>query len=308
MPVTPANVIAEAPVSEDLPAEMVPVLETRHGVVDMRRRTAVMGILNVTPDSFSDGGRYVDIDIALAHGVEMVREGAGIVDVGGESTRPGAGAVPLEEELERVIPVIRGLRARVAVPISIDTYKEAVARRALEAGADMVNDISALRFDPAMAGLVATEDVPVVLMHMQGRPRTMQRAPHYVDVVREVAAFLRERVAFAVERGVAAHRIVVDPGIGFGKDTGHNLELLRRLDALVSLGQPVLVGLSRKAFLGRLLDEGTPDARLEGSLAGAVAAVLAGARMVRAHDVAATCRAVRVAEAIRAGAPAGSRG
>lgn len=308
MPVTPANVIAEAPVSEDLPTEMVPVLETRHGVVDMRQRTAVMGVLNVTPDSFSDGGRYADIDTALAHGVEMVREGAGIVDVGGESTRPGAGAVPLEEELERVIPVIRGLRARVAVPISIDTYKEAVARRALEAGADVVNDISALRFDPAMAGLVATEDVPVVLMHMQGRPRTMQRAPHYVDVVREVAAFLRERVAFAMERGVAAHRIVVDPGIGFGKDTGHNLELLRRLDALVSLGQPVLVGLSRKAFLGRLLDEGTPDARLEGSLAGAVAAVLAGARMVRAHDVAATCRAVRVAEAIRAGAPAGSRG
>lgn len=305
---TPANVIPEAPASEDLRTEMTPVLETRHGVVDMRRRTAVMGILNVTPDSFSDGGRYVDVDAALTHGVEMVRQGASIVDVGGESTRPGADAVSLEEELERVIPVIRGLRARVAVPISIDTYKEAVARRALKAGADMVNDISALRFDPAMAGLVAAEDVPVVLMHMQGQPRTMQRAPHYVDVVKEVAAFLRERVAFAIEHGVGAHRVVVDPGIGFGKDMGHNLELLRRLDALVSLGRPVLVGLSRKAFIGRLLDEGTPDARLEGSLAGAAAAVLAGARMIRAHDVAETCRAVRVAEAIRAGAPAASRG
>lgn len=307
MTLTPANVIPEAPASEDVRTANAPVLETRHGVVDMRRRTAVMGILNVTPDSFSDGGRYVDVDAALAHGVEMVRQGASIVDVGGESTRPGADAVPLEEELERVIPVVRGLRARVAAPISIDTYKEAVARPALEAGADMVNDISALRFDPAMAGLVAAEDVPVVLMHMQGRPRTMQRAPRYVDVVREVAAFLRERAAFAVERGVGAHRIVVDPGIGFGKDMGHNLELLRRLDALVALGRPVLVGLSRKAFLGRLLDEDAPDARLEGSLAGAAAAVLAGAHMIRAHDVAETCRAVRVAEAIRAGTPA-SRG
>ena len=232
MALTPANVVSEAPVSRDLCADTAPVLETRHGVMDMRRRTAVMGILNVTPDSFSDGGRYVDVDAALVHGVEMVRQGADIVDVGGESTRPGAEAVPLEEELERVIPVIRGLRGRVPVPISIDTYKEAVARRALEAGADMVNDISALRFDPAMAGLVAAEDVPVILMHMRGQPRTMQRAPHYVDVVREVAAFLRERAAFAMERGVDARRIVVDPGIGFGKDMGHNLELLRRLELI----------------------------------------------------------------------------
>ncbi len=307
MALTPAHVIPEAPASGDMGTEMVPVLATRHGVLDLRRRTAVMGILNRTPDSFSDGGRYADVDAALAHGVQMVREGAGIVDVGGESTRPGAAPVPVEEELERVIPVIRGLRARVPVPISIDTSKAEVARRALDAGADMINDISALRFDPAMAGLAAAEDVPVVLMHMQGRPRTMQRAPHYADVVWEVAAFLRERVSFARERGVRPHRLVVDPGIGFGKDMGHNLELLRRLDALVALGRPVLVGLSRKAFLGRLLDEGMPDARLEGSLAGATAAVLAGAHIIRAHDVAETCRAVRVAEAIRAGAPETSR-
>ena len=279
-----------------------PVLVTRHGEVDMRGRTAVMGILNVTPDSFSDGGRYVDVDAALARGVEMVREGADIVDVGGESTRPGAAAAPLEVELERVIPVIRALRARTAAPISIDTYKEAVARRALEAGADIVNDISALRFDPAMVRLVASEDVPVVLMHMQGEPGTMQRAPRYGDVVREVADFLQERAGFAIQRGVGAHRIVLDPGIGFGKDLGHNLTLLRHLDALAALGRPLLVGLSRKAFLGRLMQEEAAGARLEGSLAGAAAAVLAGAHMIRAHDVAATRRTVRVADAIRAGA------
>jgi len=270
----------------------------------MRERTAVMGILNVTPDSFSDGGRYPDVVSAVARGVEMVRQGADIVDVGGESTRPGAAAVSAVEELERVIPVVRELRRRIAAPISIDTTKEEVARGALDAGADLVNDISALRFDPAMVRLVARENVPVVLMHMQGRPRTMQLAPRYRDVVGEVTAFLRERVAFAVDNGVAAERIVVDPGIGFGKGLDHNLALLRHLGALGELGRPVLVGLSRKSFLGRLLepgataDAGTPG-RLEGSLAGTAAAVLAGAHMVRVHDVLETCRAVRVADAIR---------
>ena len=284
---------------DDSGPEPDPVLVTRHGQVDMRSRTAVMGILNVTPDSFSDGGRYPDIESAVARGVEMARQGASIVDVGGESTRPGAAPVSAAEELERVVPVIRELRRRVDVPISIDTYKEEVARGALAAGADMVNDVSALRFDPAMVGLVAREDVPVVLMHMKGRPRTMQIAPRYRDVVGEVAAFLRERVAFAVGSGVSAERIVVDPGIGFGKDLDHNLALLRNLGALASLGRPVLVGLSRKAFLGRLQETTGSESRLEGSLAGAVAAVLAGAHMVRVHDVLETCRAVRVADAIR---------
>ncbi|MDE0354305.1 MAG: dihydropteroate synthase [Deltaproteobacteria bacterium] len=277
----------------------VPVLATRHGTVDMRFRTAVMGILNVTPDSFSDGGRYADVESAVARGVEMARQGASIVDVGGESTRPGAAPVPAVEELERVAPVIRELRRRIDVPISIDTYKEEVARGALAAGADMVNDVSALRFDPAMAGLVAREGVPVVLMHMKGRPRTMQIAPRYRDVVREVTAFLRERVAFAVGSGIAAERVVVDPGIGFGKDLDHNLALLRSLCTLASLGRPVLVGLSRKAFLGRLQETTGTESRLAGSLAGASAAVLAGAHMVRVHDVLETCRAVRVADAIR---------
>lgn len=279
-----------------------PVLATRHGQVDMRCRTAVMGILNVTPDSFSDGGRYPDVESAVARGVEMVREGASIVDVGGESTRPGAEAVSEAEELERVIPVIRGLRQRTPAPISIDTCKAEVARQALDAGADMVNDVSALRFDPAMVRLVAGEAVPVVLMHMQGRPRTMQVAPRYRDVVHEVTAFLRERVVHAVENGVAPDRIVVDPGVGFGKGLEHNLALLGRLQALVSLGRPVLVGLSRKSFLGRLegvAEPAAPDGRLAGSLAGAAAAVLAGARMVRVHDVRETLRAVRVADAIR---------
>ena len=288
------------------------VLAMRHGQVDLRGRTAVMGVLNVTPDSFSDGGRYPDVESAVARGVEMARQGASIVDVGGESTRPGASAVSAAEELERVLPVIRGLRQRTPVPISIDTYKAEVAGGALEAGADMVNDISALRFDPAMAGLVAREEVPVVLMHMQGRPRTMQLAPRYGDVVREVAAFLRERVAHAVRSGIAAHRIVVDPGIGFGKELHHNLALLRHLRSLGELGRPVLVGLSRKSFLGRLggpaaQPEAGPAGRLEGSLAGAVAAVLAGARIVRVHDVPETCRAVRVADAIRAETGTGGR-
>ncbi|MDE0032723.1 MAG: dihydropteroate synthase [Deltaproteobacteria bacterium] len=284
---------------DDLGPVPEPVLATRHGTVDMRFRTAVMGILNVTPDSFSDGGRYADVESAVAGGVEMARQGASIVDVGGESTRPGAAPVSAAEELERVAPVIRELRRRIDVPISIDTYKEEVARGALAAGADMVNDVSALRFDPAMAGLVAREGVPVVLMHMKGRPRTMQIAPRYRDVVGEVTAFLRERVAFAVGSGIAAERIVVDPGIGFGKDLDHNLALLRSLGALASLGQPVLVGLSRKAFLGRLQDTTGTESRLAGSLAGAAAAVLAGAHMVRVHDVLETCRAVRVADAIR---------
>ena len=277
----------------------VPVLATRHGQVDMRSRTAVMGILNVTPDSFSDGGRHADVELAVARGVEMAGQGASIVDVGGESTRPGAAPVSAAEELERVAPVVRELRRRIDVPISIDTYKEEVARGALAAGADMVNDVSALRFDPAMAGLVAREGVPVVLMHMKGRPRTMQIAPRYRDVVGEVAAFLRERVAFAEGSGIAAERIVVDPGIGFGKDLDHNLTLLRSLGTLASLGRPVLVGLSRKAFLGRLQETAGPESRLAGSLAGASAAVLAGAHMVRVHDVLETCRAVRVADAIR---------
>ena len=284
------------------------VIATRHGPIDMSRRTAVMGIVNVTPDSFSDGGKYFDAARAVAHGERMAHEGADMIDVGGESTRPGARPVPAEDEIARVIPVIRGLRRKISLPISIDTMKSKVARAALDEGADVINDISALGFDAAMASLVAAEKVPVVLMHMQGMPRTMQQSPSYGDVVEEVRTYLHSRMQFAVESGVETERIVIDPGIGFGKNLEHNLALLRALGALTALGRPVLVGTSRKTFLGKLLDA-APEERLEGSLAAAVAAVLAGANIVRVHDVKEAVRAVRIADALRFGAaaPAGAR-
>jgi dihydropteroate synthase len=277
-------------------------LSTRHGTIDMSRRTVVMGIVNVTPDSFSDGGKYFDPARAAAHGEEMARDGADVIDVGGESTRPGARSVSAAEEMDRVLPVIRELRRKVSLPISIDTMKSEVARAALGEGADVVNDISALGFDPAMAPLVAAEKVPVVLMHMQGTPQTMQRDPSYADVVGEVKTFLRRRIQFAIDAGVAADKTIIDPGIGFGKNLDHNLALLRGLADLAALGRPILVGTSRKTFIGKLLDAG-PEERLEGSLAAAVAAVLAGANIIRVHDVKEAARAVRVTDAIRFGAP-----
>jgi dihydropteroate synthase len=277
-------------------------IPTRHGAIQLARRTAVMGILNVTPDSFYDGGRHPDPDTAVADAMAMVEAGADIIDIGGESTRPGASPVPLDEEISRVLPIIRSLRRVTQLPISVDTYKAGTAKAALAEGADIVNDISALTFDSGMVDLVAAEKVPVVLMHMQGTPRTMQLAPHYRDVVAEVRDFLARRVAFAVERGVEREKIIIDPGIGFGKTLEHNLALLRGLPALARVGQPLLVGVSRKGFIGKLI-EAVPDERLEGSLAAAVASVLAGAHVIRAHDVKATRKAIRVADAIRFGVP-----
>lgn len=276
-------------------------LPTRHGDIDMRHRTAVMGILNVTPDSFADGGRYLDSARAVAHGIELAEEGADIIDIGGESTRPGAGAVSAKEEIERVIPVVRGLGRTVSIPLSIDTYKAEVARAALDEGADVVNDISALRFDSVMVSLVAAAKVPVVLMHMQGTPQTMQQRPYYRDVLEEVKEFLLSRIRVALEAGVEPERIIIDPGIGFGKELEHNLALLRGLPTLAFLGQPLLVGPSRKTFIGKLLGVG-PEDRLEGSLAVAVAAVLAGANIIRVHDVREARRAIRIADALRFGA------
>lgn len=275
-------------------------LLTRHGRLEFSRRTAIMAILNVTPDSFYDGGRRLDPGKAIADGIEMAEAGADVIDIGGESTRPGARPVPEDEELERVVPVIRGLRREIRVPISIDTYKSAIARAALCQGADIVNDISALRFDPDMVGLVAAERVPVVVMHMQGTPRSMQAAPRYDDVVREVEGFLAAQIRYALEQGVERGNIIVDPGIGFGKTLDHNLALLRGLPALASLGQPLLVGASRKSFIGKILGA-EPGERLEGSLAAAAAAVLGGANIIRAHDVKETWNAVRIADAIRFG-------
>ena len=262
-------------------------------------RPSVMGVLNVTPDSFSDGGRFVDPGVAVDHGRRLAAEGAVLVDVGGESTRPGAAPVSADEELARIEPVLDGLRG---LPISVDTSKAIVARRALELGAELVNDVTALRGDPDMAEVVAGGDAFVCLMHMQGEPRTMQVVPRYDDVVSDVLVFLEERVAFAVENGVAEERICVDPGIGFGKTADQNLELLRRLDALRALGRPVLVGVSRKSSLGKILGEAdATTGSLAASIAAAVAAFERGAWMIRAHDVRETVEALAVAAAVERG-------
>jgi dihydropteroate synthase len=258
-----------------------------------------MGVVNVTPDSFSDGGRFAGPGDAIAHARGLVDEGAAIVDVGGESTRPGADPVSVDEELRRVIPVLEGL---VGLPISIDTSKAAVAARALELGAEMVNDVTALRADPDLAEIVAEHGAYVCLMHMQGLPRTMQSAPHYDDVVSEVFAFLEERVAFAVSRGIPEEHICVDPGIGFGKTPDQNLELVRRLDSFEALGWPVVVGFSRKSTLARVLGEAeSRQGTLAASLGAAVAAYLNGAWMLRVHDVRETVEALAVAAAVARG-------
>jgi dihydropteroate synthase len=254
----------------------------------------VMGVVNVTPDSFSDGGRFLDPAAAAAHGEALRADGADVLDVGGESTRPGAAPVGAEEERARVVPVVEALAPGGAV--SVDTTKLAVAEAALDAGASWVNDVSAFRFDPALAGLVADRGASCCLMHMRGEPRTMQEDPRYDDVVADVKAFLEERLAFAVREGVAEERVWLDPGIGFGKTAEHNLELLRRLPELVALGRPVLVGTSRKSFLGRLTGREVGD-RLPGTIATNVLALAAGARGFRVHDVAAVRDALVVAAA-----------
>lgn len=256
-----------------------------------------MGIVNVTPDSFSDPGASYEPAMAIASARRLLAEGAAIVDVGGESTRPGSSGVPLDEELRRVVPVLEAL---TGVPVSIDTAKAEVARRALALGAELVNDVTALRGDPALAAVVAESGADLCLMHMQGAPRTMQHAPRYDDVVSEVAAFLEERLAFAVAEGIDEERVCLDPGIGFGKTVEQNLELVRRLDVLVALGRPVLVGLSRKSSLGRAL--GDPEATtssLAASLGAAVVAYERGASIFRVHDVREHVEALTLAATLR---------
>ncbi len=256
-----------------------------------------MGVVNVTPDSFSDGGAWLDPDAAIAHGRALAAHGAQILDVGGESTRPGAEPVDEAEELRRVVPVIAGLaRVETDARISIDTSKAAVAAAALDAGAQIVNDVTALRGDPAMAALVAERGCDVCLMHMLGEPRTMQRDPRYGDVVADVAAFLAERVEHAVAHGIAAERVWLDPGIGFGKTIDHNLELLARLDEIVALGRPVVVGTSRKSFLGAITGREAAE-RVPGTIATNVLALARGARVFRVHDVAPVHDALVVAAA-----------
>ncbi|MGI8661533.1 MAG: dihydropteroate synthase [Thermoleophilaceae bacterium] len=264
----------------------------------------IMGVINVTPDSFSDGGQFLEPDAAVAHGIRLAAEGAAILDVGGESTRPGAAPVSEVEELGRAVPVIEGLTAE-HVPISIDTRRLAVAEAALDAGASIVNDVAAFRSAPELAGLVADRGATCCLMHMLGEPRTMQRDPRYGDVVNEVRAFLEERLAFAVAEGVAEERIWLDPGIGFGKSLEHNLELLRRRDELVAIGRPLVVGTSRKSFLGTLTG-GRPEAeRLPGTIATNVLALERGAAIFRVHDVLPVADALAVAAAALAPATGG---
>jgi dihydropteroate synthase len=256
----------------------------------------LMGVVNVTPDSFSDGGLYLDPEAAVAHGRELAEAGAEILDVGGESTRPGAEEVPEGEELRRVEPVVAGL-AGGGAEISVDTSKAAVAAAALDAGATIVNDVTALRGDPEMAALCADREATVVLMHMAGSPRTMQRDPHYDDVVAEVASFLAERMEAALAAGIAEERIWLDPGIGFGKTAAHNLELLRRFGELRRLGRPLVVGTSRKSFIGRV-DGSDAGERLGGTIASSVLAAAEGAEILRVHDVAEVGQAMAVAGAI----------
>jgi dihydropteroate synthase len=264
---------------------------------DCSGRTIVMGVLNVTPDSFSDGGRFMAVEAAAGHAARMAADGADIIDVGGESTRPGSAPVAAQEEIERVVPVITRLRHELPdVAISVDTRKALVAAVALDAGAAIVNDVSA-GGDPKMFGLVRDREAAIVLMHMKGEPRTMQEAPGYADVVGEVHEHLRGRIEAAERSGIDAERIAIDPGIGFGKDLGHNLELIRRIGALLDLDRPVLVGPSRKRFIGTILDL-PEDRRVEGTIGAVVWAVAHGTHIVRVHDVGEVVRALRVVDAI----------
>ncbi|MCX6121966.1 MAG: dihydropteroate synthase [Ignavibacteriales bacterium] len=275
----------------------------RFGAVeyDLASRTHVMGILNVTPDSFSDGGRYLDVEQAIAHGKKLAEDGADFIDVGGESTRPGSESVSIEEEIRRVIPVIESLAKKVDVPISIDTCKSDVAEAALQAGAVIINDISAMTFDGKMASIVAKHKASVVVMHIQGTPKTMQLNPSYKNVTEEVKQFLQERVDAAVKAGIK--QIIVDPGIGFGKKYEHNIQLLKELKSLTSLGYPLLVGVSKKSFLGAILNL-PPSERMEGTAAAVTASILNGTNIIRVHDVKEMKRVAMVSDALKsAGLP-----
>jgi len=274
------------------------ILEWKGYRLELGRRTHIMGILNVTPDSFSDGGLYIDTDRAVERALEIEKEGADIIDIGGESTRPGSLPLSQEEELKRVIPVIERLQDRLKIPISIDTYKAKVAREAIKAGASIINDISGLRFDPGMAGVAAEFDVPVVIMHIKGTPRDMQINPVYHDLIGEISDFLEEGISIALKAGVDEKKIIIDPGIGFGKTFEHNLEIINRLYEFRPLGRPILLGPSRKSFIGKILDLPVGD-RLEGTASAVAIGIMKGANIVRVHDVLPMVRVARVADAIK---------
>jgi len=281
------------------------VLKIGNKDFELGKQTSIMGILNVTPDSFSDGRKFFSFDDAVKHAIRMEKEGADIIDVGGESTRPGAKAISLDEEINRVIPVVEELVKKIKIPVSVDTYKSEIAKKTLDLGVNMVNDISALRGDKNLANVVADYDVPICLMHMKGEPRNMQINPVYDDVVGEIHDFLKERSEYAVSCGIKKDNIIVDPGIGFGKRTGRgieaNCEILRRLSKLKDLSFPIMVGASRKTFIGNICGGDKPlpvSDRLEGSLAAACIAIINGADIVRVHDVKETRRCVDIVDCI----------
>jgi dihydropteroate synthase len=267
--------------------------------LDFSARTYLMGILNVTPDSFSDGGRYFDTSAAIHRALQMVEEGADIIDIGGESTRPGAEPVPLEEELRRTLPVIEALTKEVRIPISIDTYKSEVAKRALDAGASMVNEISGLRFDPEMPKVVSDYKVPVVIMHIRGTPKNMQRNTVYEALLPEILDYLRESIQIALAAGIPENRIIIDPGIGFGKTFEQNLEIIHNLREFTLLEKPLLIGPSRKAFIGKVLGDKPVTERLDGTAAAVAISIMNGANIIRVHDIKAMADVARVTDAIR---------
>jgi dihydropteroate synthase len=273
------------------------VLRTSQRDITFAKKTLIMGILNVTPDSFSDGGKYLQTDAAIEHALEMAAEGADIIDIGGESSRPGAQPVSTAEELRRIIPIIDGIRGKVNVPVSVDTTKAQVAQKAVEAGAEIINDISSMTSDPQMAAVVAETKAAVVFMHMKGVPETMQAAPVYHDLWGEITDYLAGRIHEALSFGIQKEKIIVDPGIGFGKTIDHNLDIIRYLTELKIWGRPVLVGVSRKSFIGGLTNTG-PDERKEGAIAAMTAAIMNGAHMVRVHEVPQMKKAIAVADAI----------
>ena len=268
--------------------------------LDLSRRTHVMGVLNVTPDSFSDGGRFFETEKAVAQALQMERDGADIIDLGGESTRPFSKEISVEAEIERVIPVLQGVKGKLKAPVSIDTRKAAVAEAALEAGAAMINDISALQHDPKMAPLAARWGVPIIVMHMKGTPEIMQQSPHYEDLIPEIIQFLQQAVKRATSAGVEERLIMVDPGIGFGKGFDDNLQIIKQLHRLEVLEKPILVGSSNKGFIGEILQKGVSE-RNTGTMATVSAAVMNGAHVVRVHDVAKAVETVKIIDAIKRG-------
>jgi dihydropteroate synthase len=276
-------------------------LNWRNYSLDFSKRTYIMGILNITPDSFSDGGKFFHRDRAVEQALLMERDGADIIDIGGESTRPGAEQVPVKEEIRRIVPVIEGIAGSVKIPVSVDTYKAPVAEAALSAGASMINDISGLRFDPEMTAVAAEFEVPVVIMHIKGTPRNMQKNPVYKALVPEIMDYLREGIDIATRAGISEDKIIIDPGIGFGKTVEHNLEIIRQLDEFAGLEKPVLLGHSRKSFIGKILGDVPVLERFEGTAAVSAIGIFNGANIIRVHDAKEMRYVAAIADAIKRG-------